>query len=72
MERYLERRRECDWLGVDKDGRAALGGGGHPEEKCKELCAPAPTPFECEAQNECSPVGFLPSPSLKPHNFVTF
>ena len=48
MDRYVERRSECDWSGVDKVGRGALGGGGHPEEKCKELCAPAPTPFECE------------------------
>jgi len=28
----------CDWDGVDKSGRASLGGGGHTLEECKTAC----------------------------------
>ena len=72
MEFVPDRTCECNWDKVDKVGRKALGGGGHPEEKCNELCAPAPTPLECETQLEGSRVGFLPSPPLKPSNCVVY
>ena len=50
MEFVPDRTCECNWDNVDKVGHKALRGVGHPEEKCNELCAPAPCPFECETQ----------------------
>merc|ERR1712176_593201 len=29
---------ECDWNGVDSDGRTHLGGGGHSVEACQKQC----------------------------------
>ena len=55
MEFVQDRTCQCNWNNVDRVGRAALGGGGHAEEKCNELCAPAPIPFECETIGMLSP-----------------
>ena len=44
LELDKDRTLQCNWDAVDKVGRGSLGGGGHEEEQCKELCAPAPWP----------------------------